>query len=166
MARERQDGHYKRLVQDLVNGREGQFSLLVQSRFIRDSPHVFVRDTQSKDRCPVSLEDLSVRAVEWMSTWGLEIHRSPDSNAAICEVLAGICRTSHTRGRRCRSRGTRTHRIRVIRVTISRSIDTFQLKRRLWITHKRRRTSTRPQPRGRQPASLLRSIRMCRVRSG
>lgn len=91
------------------------------------------------------------------------LHRSPDSNAAICEVLVGICRTSHTRGRRCRSRGTRTHRIRV---TISRSIDTFQLKRCLWITHKRRRTSTRPQPRGRQPASLLRSIRMCRARSG
>ncbi len=95
---------YTRLAQDLVNGRERQLPVLVQSKFILNSPRAFVLGTQSKDRCPIGVGNLSVRAAEWTTTLGLEagltgllIARQPfakrrSRDATPCAYEAGITR--------------------------------------------------------------------------
>jgi hypothetical protein len=55
-----------------VNGREGEFSLLVQSQLILDLPRAFVLGTQSEDRCSIALRNLLVWTSVWTAALGLE----------------------------------------------------------------------------------------------
>lgn len=49
---------YTRLAQELVNGHEAEFSLLMQSQLIPDPPRAFVLGTQSEDRRSIDLRNL------------------------------------------------------------------------------------------------------------
>ncbi|KGD54891.1 hypothetical protein DP49_5866 [Burkholderia pseudomallei] len=53
---------HRRFAQNLVNGRKGQCSLLVQTQFVLNPPCPLVLGPQAKNRCPIYVRDLSIRA--------------------------------------------------------------------------------------------------------